>query len=378
MIYNRGTIGSYQVWAEQVGDESWTFENILPYFSRGIHYSPPNVALRAANASVPPPANPRAFSATGGPLQVSHPNFAQIFSTYVDAAMQESGIPSQQDFASGALLGRQWAPLTISYPQEERSSSESSYLRAALASGRHNLKIYTHTLARRVLFDECKNATGVEVQSKSYGNSNSYVLQARKEVILSAGAFQSPQLLMVSGIGPASQLQAHGIKVLADRSGVGANMQDHLDFSPVFETTIVRGTGAEADPAVEDIFVQQYLSNRTGPLTNAGVDFIGWEKLPEPYRASLSESARSDLAKYPADWPEIEYEISGAHLVGTDPTKRYGTILAIPVSPLSRGWVNITSADTNDLPLVNPNQLSHPTDRELAVQVRSINLQQRW
>jgi choline dehydrogenase len=110
-----------------------------------------------------------------------------------------------------------------------------------------------------------------------------------------------------------------------------------------------------------------YTQNRTRSLTNAGVDFIGWEKLPEPYRSNLSAQAIQDLAQYPADWPEIEYEIAGANLVGTDPTKRYGTILAIPVISLSRGWVNVSSAD-NDLPIINPNQLSHPTDRELAVQ----------
>ncbi|QIW98368.1 hypothetical protein AMS68_003886 [Peltaster fructicola] len=368
MIYNRGTIGSYQAWADLVGDQSWTFDNLLPYFARGIQYSPPNTALRAANASVPPPADSRAYSRRGGPLQVSYPNFAQVFSSYVDLAMEEYGIPSQQDFISGHLLGRQWAPLTISYPEEERSSSESSYLQAAFRSGRENLKVYTHTLAKRVLFNANKTATGVEVETRSYQNGNKFVLRARKEVVISAGAFQSPQLLMVSGIGPRTQLEAHNITVLADRPGVGTNMQDHLDFAPIFETTIQRGTGAEADPKEETDFVNQYKASRTGPLTNAGVDFIGWEKLPAAYRSNLSATALADLARYPADWPEIEYEISGAHLVGTDATKRYGTILAIPVTPFSRGWVNISSADTNDLPLVNPNQLSHPTDREVAVQ----------
>ncbi|CAK3792813.1 alcohol oxidase [Lecanosticta acicola] len=368
MIYNRGTKGSYQAWANLVGDDSWTFDNILPYFSRGIHYSPPNTTLRAANASVPPPANMDAYNVTGGPLEVSHPNYAQIFSSYVNGAMQESGIPEQQDFSSGSLLGRQYAPLTISYPEEERSSSQASYLRTALRSGRDNLKVFPHTLSKRVLFDENKTATGVEFESKSYGNMNTFTLSARREVILSAGAFQSPQLLMVSGIGPRQQLVAHNISVLADRPGVGTNMQDHLDFAPVFYTNIQNGDGADADPATRGPIEEEYKANRTGQLTNAGVDYIGWEKLPEPYRQSLSPSAVQDLANYPADWPEIEYEVTGATLAGTDPSKRYGTILAIPVTPLSRGWVNITSADTNDLPLVNPNQLSHPTDRELAVQ----------
>jgi choline dehydrogenase len=206
--------------ANLVNDSSWTFDNLLPYFSRGITYYPGNSSLRAANASVPLPANPLAFNGTG-PLHISHPNFAQIFASYIDGAMDESGISVQQDFISGSLLGRQYAPLTIAYPEEERSSSQTSYLRKALESGRGNLKVYPNMLAKRIVFDGDLRAKGVEVEPSSYGNTNTFVLNATKEVILSAGAFQSPQLLMVSGIGPRDQLEAHNIIVLADRPGVG-------------------------------------------------------------------------------------------------------------------------------------------------------------
>lgn len=82
MIYNRGTYGSQQMWADIVGDDAWTFDNLLPYFSRGINYYGGNDTLRAANASVPTPANPAAFNGTG-PLQVTHPNFAQVFASYM-------------------------------------------------------------------------------------------------------------------------------------------------------------------------------------------------------------------------------------------------------------------------------------------------------
>jgi choline dehydrogenase len=135
-----------------VNDSSWTFDNLLPYFSRGITYYPGNSSLRAANASVPLPANPLAFNGTG-PLHISHPNFAQIFASYIDGAMDESGISVQQDFISGSLLGRQYAPLTIAYPEEERSSSQTSYLRKALESGRGNLKVYPNMLAKRIVFE---------------------------------------------------------------------------------------------------------------------------------------------------------------------------------------------------------------------------------
>lgn len=167
MIYNRGTYGSQQVWADIVGDDAWSFDNFLPYFTRGITYFGGNDTLRAANASVPPPANPAAINGTG-PLQVTHPNFAQVFASYIDEAMKESGLPSQQDFISGNLLGRQYAPLTISHPEEERSSSESSYLRAALGSGRTNLKVYPNMLVRRIVFNGTNAAMGVEVSTKAF------------------------------------------------------------------------------------------------------------------------------------------------------------------------------------------------------------------
>ncbi|KAH4044075.1 hypothetical protein HBI81_186030 [Parastagonospora nodorum] len=352
--------------ADLVGDDAWTFDNTLHYFARGVSYYPGNASLRAANASVPPPANNLAFNGTG-PLHVSHPNFAQIFASYIDGAMAESGIPVQQDFASGSLLGRQYAPLTISYPGEERSSSR-SFLLGAWDSGKSNLVVYPNMLARKIVFNGTLRAMGVEVEASSYGNTNTFVLNATKEVILSAGAFQSPQLLMVSGIGPREQLEAHGIPVLVDRPGVGANMEDHLDITSVFEIAIENGVGAIADPSVNAPLIEQYRTNRTGPFKNAGVDYIGWEKLPDMYRSNLSAAALADLARFPADWPEVEYEVTAASLSGNDPSKRFGTIVTVPVTPLSRGYVNITSNSMHDLPLVNPNHLSHPTDREVAVQ----------
>lgn len=173
MIYNRGTYGSQAKWAEIVGDDAWTFDNLLPYYASGIRYYGGNDTLRAANASVPPVANPLAINGTG-PLQVTHPNFAQRFSSFISGAMQESGLPLQQDFISGNLLGRQYAPLTISYPEEERSSSESSFLRAALASGRHNLKVYPNTLAKRIVFNGTMTAMGVEVRTKDTRSAASF------------------------------------------------------------------------------------------------------------------------------------------------------------------------------------------------------------
>jgi choline dehydrogenase len=305
MLYNRGTIGSSKVWADLVGNDSWYFDNILPFFARGVTYSPANAELRPANASVPLPANPLAFNGSG-PLQVSHPNYAQPLDSYLDAALEESGIPIQQDFSSGSLLGRQYAPATISYPDEERSTSQ-AYLYRAMQSGRDNLKVYPNTLAMRVLFNDNLTATGVELETSVYGNSKLFHLNASKETILSAGAFQSPQLLMVSGIGPRDQLERHGIEVLADRPGVGTGMQDHLDFASIWEIKGIAEAGTTQDePYGSQSLIGEYRVNRTGALTSPPVVYLGWEKLSEPYRGNLSADAKAHLAKFPADWPELE------------------------------------------------------------------------
>jgi choline dehydrogenase len=138
---------------------------------------------------VPLPANPLAYNGTG-PLHISHPNFAQIFASYIDGAMEESGIPFQQDFISGHLLGRQYAPLTIAYPEEERSSSQTAFLRAALHSGRTNLKVYANMLAKRIVFNDTKTAMGVEVSGmlseEHFINLVNFLLSDRSKRLLMA------------------------------------------------------------------------------------------------------------------------------------------------------------------------------------------------
>lgn len=367
MIYNRGTIDSFQAWATAVNDSSWTFDQVLPYYAKGVNYTPVNPAntSRAANASmIPLPANPAAYNVSGGPLHVSYPNFAVPFASWVALAVQELGFPVQQDFMSGHLLGAQYAPVTVDPHGQVRSSSQESYLQAAFQSKRTNLKVYTHTLAKQVMFSSNKTATGVKVVS---GNGDPYILSARSEIILSAGAFQSPQLLMVSGVGPKDQLRQQNISVVADLPGVGQNMWDHLDFGPSYRVNVQGLTAAE--PAGNQEAEREYIANRTGILTSPGVDFIGWEKVPAANRVNFTASTEADLAQFPADWPEIEYEITEAlTTVGPDTNAVYGTILAILVAPISRGTVTIVSNDTTDLPVISPNWLTSPTDQQVAIQ----------
>ena len=108
---------------------------------------------------------------------------------------------------------------------------------------------------------------------------------------------------MVSGIGPREQLETHGIEVLADRPGVGQGMEDHLDLLSIWEVTIPDEGVTVPNPYGSDELVEEYRTNRTGPLTSPGVAYIGWESLQGPYRGNLSAGAIADLAQFPADWP---------------------------------------------------------------------------
>lgn len=229
MIYQRGTVDSYQQWADAVGDSSWAWENILPSFKKSITFTPPG-PKRAANASAEYLAS--AFDLTGGPLEVSYANYAQTFSSYMEGALDEIGIQTREDFNSGELFGAQYCSSTISPKDAKRSSSQTSFSNSA--AGATNLKVYTETIGEKIIFDNENRATGIRVSTAGIP----YTLHASREVIVSAGAFQSPQILMLSGVGPREHLEKFGIPVVADRPGVGQNLTDHIFFGPSYRVLL--------------------------------------------------------------------------------------------------------------------------------------------
>ncbi|KAF2997155.1 hypothetical protein E8E13_005383 [Curvularia kusanoi] len=368
MIYQRGDRGSYQNWADQVGDDSYTFENLLPYFKKSVKFTPPNTRLRAANASAEYRAD--AFDASGGPLDVSYANYAGPFSSYMEGGMNSIGIPTREDFNSGDLLGSQYCSSTIKPSTQTRASSQATFLEAA--KNRPNLKVYTLTQAKKILFDSNKRATGVQIPGL-FGSTST--LTAKREVILSAGAFQSPQLLMISGVGPAEQLGKFNIPVVADRRGVGQNMQDHIFFGPSYRYKVETFTKLSNDLLyVGAQFAFDYSIMKRGPLTNPVCDYLAWEKAP---RNLLTPAATAVLDQYPASWPDIEYLSAPGYigdfsnLLTTQPKDgyQYASILGALVAPLSRGTVTLESASVDQLPSIDPGWLTDPTDQSVAIAV---------
>ncbi|CEL02123.1 hypothetical protein ASPCAL03295 [Aspergillus calidoustus] len=372
MVYQRPDVDSMNRWAELVDDDSYTFQNVLPFYQRTPTFHPPDNALRPSNASVD--YNPDAFLDSGEPLQVSYPIDNIVFSTWMARGMQAIGIPEVQDFSSGRLLGAQWCPFTVRPEDRTRSSSEAAF------RGRPNndellatMRLYRKTMGKRVLFGESipPRATGVEVRT----GRQVYVLHATREVIISAGAFQSPQLLMVSGIGPAETLRLFEIPLVVDLPGVGQNMWDHLLFGPSYRVSIPTNSRIPRDLVFTAEQGIQYLAKRRGLFTNPGADYLAWEKIPDSLRAQFSQGTRANLSWFPPSWPEAEY-ISFSIYLGSlqDPFLgqpqdgyMYASMIGSLVAPTSRGYVTLRSNDTDDLPAIQPNWLDTESDAQVSV-----------
>ena len=298
------------------------------------------------------------------------PQWAQL-------AFQAVGQLAIKGFQIGKLIGSAYVPFTENPANGYRSSSQSSFLEAAQSP--NNLKVYNNTLAQRILFSGPQNtATGVTIAS--LGTSGivgaSYTILAKKEVILSAGAFQSPQLLMVSGIGPRNTLQENQIPVLKDLPGVGQNLWDQPYFGSSFQVDLSTASAALNNATLNTEAIDAFVQEAAGPLTNAVIPVIGWENLPAANRAtSLSNTTQRALAAYPSDWPDLEFLPIGTVLgyagnfATLDPVNgnNYATISTALVKPLSRGNVSISSNNMADPPLINPNWLTDPGDKEMAI-----------
>ena len=355
-------------WASEVGDQSYTFENLLPFYRDGIAYTPPDLAIYTnVTATADPPGT---FDSNGaGPLQVSYDSTNDAFNSWASKAFLASGMKHIDGFNAGKLIGSGIMSYTIDPKTAQRSSSLTSFLDEATQNT--TLAIYHHTLAQKLVFRR-NIATGVAV---STNGSKPYVISARKEVIVSAGAFQSPQLLMVSGIGPRKTLEALKIPVVKDLAGVGQNLWDQPFWGISNRVKVPTASSLINNPAVAAAAAQLYQEKHTGPLSISAGAVFGWEKFPEAYRRNFTPATLKALDGFPADWPELEWLPISAFL-GTqanhqtsDPKDgyNYATIGTALVAPLSRGNVTISSASMNDPPLINPNWLTDPADVEVAI-----------
>ncbi|OJJ75712.1 hypothetical protein ASPBRDRAFT_203452 [Aspergillus brasiliensis CBS 101740] len=365
MYYHRPTIGSLHKWAEEVGDKSYEFPNMLPYYKKSVHFTPPDEKVFINSTNIQ---NPEAFSSTGGPLEVSSGNFVDGFGTWFRKALIALGL-KQTEFNSGNLSGSGYMTLTINPINAHRSSSETSFLQSTLNSGLGPV-VYHKTLAQKILFDTHRVATGVQVETAgTFGIPPvNFTLTAQKEVILSAGAIQSPHLLMVSGIGPHDQLFQFNISCISHLPGVGQNLQDHPTAGTTHRVDVPTVASLADDDTLVESNVKQYIVNATGPLSIPGPGYFGWEKLPKPYRWRLSNESIQALSALPDDWPETVYTPLGyPQPKNASAGQIYATITFVDVAPFSRGNISLAGPNMTTPPIINPQWLANSTDVEIMV-----------
>src|SRR5271166_4812194 len=205
LVYVRGHPLDFERWEEE-GAKGWGYRNVLPYFRRAESF--------AGGAD--------AWRGDGGPLATAHGRKSNpLYDAFVEAG-REAGYAVSPDLNGERQEG--FGALDMTVRDGVRASTANAYLRRAMK--RHNLEVVTHALATRIAF-EGRRAVGVHYRR----HGREHKASARREVILCGGAINSPQLLKLSGVGPAAELGAFGIEVVADRAGVGENLQDHLEFT---------------------------------------------------------------------------------------------------------------------------------------------------
>jgi choline dehydrogenase len=329
LIYIRGQAEDFNQW-RQMGNAGWSFDDVLPYFRKAENNE------RGADE----------FHGTGGPLGVSdlrdrHP----LAEAYVEAAVQ-CGYPRNDDFNGAVQEGAGYYQTTMS--SGVRSSTAAGYLKAARR--RANLKVVSQALATRVLFDS-RRATGVEYVT---GDNNKRSARANAEVIVASGAFNSPQLLQLSGVGPAPLLRSLGIPVIADAPGVGDDLNDHY-------------SGRIRLRCKEPITLNDAVRNWSGKLVN-GAHYILTRR---GYLAIPAVSSACFVRAHPAsETPDSQCSISlfSAGTIGGELDPFPGvTGNCVLLRPESRGHVRIKSTDPREAPAIHPNYLATQKDCETIV-----------
>ncbi|MCL7464985.1 choline dehydrogenase [Phaeovulum sp. NW3] len=328
MVYVRGHARDFDQWAE-LGAAGWAYADVLPYFRRMEHW-------HGARDGADP-----VWRGQAGPLHVTRgPRANPLFGAFI-AAGQQAGYPVTADYNGHQQEG--FGPMEATIWRGRRWSAANAYLRPALKGG--NLTI-RRGFARRVVI-EGGRAVGVEI---ARGSGAVEVVRARAEVILAASAINTPKLLMLSGIGPAAHLAEHGIGVLADRPGVGANLQDHLEIYMQFA-------------AAQPVTLYKYWNLWGKALIGAQWLFTG-RGLGASNQFEACGFIRSAAG---VDYPDIQYHFLpiAVRYDGRAAAEGHGFQAHVgPMRSKSRGAVTLRSADAGAAPVIRFNYMSHPDDWE--------------
>jgi len=348
MIYMRGQARDYDHWADITGEDAWRWSNVLPAFKRHEDHWRLDQPGAADAAFGQLHGNQRTGST--GEWRVDKQRLRwDILDAFAQAA-QQAGIPATDDFNRGTNEGVGY--FEVNQKKGWRWNTAKAFLRPT-CYGRPNFELWTSAQATRLMLepqgDGQPRCTGVEV----WTGEEMVTAHAHEEVIVCAGAVNSPQLLQLSGIGPGALLQQHGIAVQIDLPGVGANLQDHLQIRAVYKVQGVATLNQMANSLVGKAKIGlQYLLDRSGPMSMA------------PSQLGAFTRSRPDLP-----YPDLEYHVQPLSLEAFgEPLHSFPAFTAsvCNLNPTSRGTVTIKSPDFRAAPAIAPNYLSTAQDRQIA------------
>ena len=325
MVYVRGHAKDYDHWAEQ-GAAGWSYADVLPYFKRMENWHGAEAGTEAE------------WRGDAGPLHISRgARKNPLFNAFIEAGRQ-AGYPVTMDYNGRQQEG--FGPMEATIFKGERWSAAKAYLRPAQATGRLEI---IRGLARKVVF-EGKRAVGVEIER----GGKIEVIRARAELVLAASSINTPKILLLSGIGAASALAEHGIACIADRAGVGANLQDHMEIYFQFA-------------AKQPITLYKYWNIFGKALIGAQ-----WLFTKKGLGASNQfESCAFIRSAAGVDYPDIQYHFLPIAVRYDGKASAEGHGFQAHVGPMrskSRGAVTLRSADPRDMPKIKFNYMSHPDD----------------
>ena len=320
LVYIRGNRIDYDAWRDDHGCEGWGYDDLLPYFKLAEDHEDGESAYHGA----------------GGPLRVERAPYRQALSAaWLESAL-EHGLPPNDDFNGAEQEGA--GAFQLTQRRGRRCSTADGYLRPALA--RANLTVRTGVRVERVVVED-GSAVGVSAGGRE--------LRARREVIVCAGAVNTPQLLMLSGIGPADHLRELGIEAIVDAPGVGQGLQDHPLAMVELSTPATRNLWEEATPGNMALWQRE----GRGPFASTGAETIAFtrtrEDLPGP-----------DVQHGPLPGPAPDPGLAM-------PDRRGVTLLVMAVDVASRGSVTLRSADPRAKPRIDPAYLAEEADLDVLV-----------
>ena len=332
MAYVRGNKEDYNEWAS-LGNKGWSYDEVLPYFKKS-----------ECHEQFGEP-----FHGESGLLNVTLSRQPSELAPVFVQACNECGIPANTDYNGKEQEGASMIQFTIK--KNKRHSTADAFLKPAMK--RSNLIVRTNTLVRNILIEDGR-AVGVEVITPF---SSSERINCNKEVILSAGTIQSPQILMLSGIGDPVELSRQGIDIKHPLPGVGKNLQDHV-WSGISSLSTIQTGNSLLKPINMAKAVVQHLFTNSGPLSNS------------PIEANAFLKSHPTLTRPDIQFHFVPLGISDDYSTDLYNLKTFTTIdgfsiLAILIRPESRGYIGLRSSKPTDPPIIHPNVLSAPKDLEV-------------